>query len=158
MVKTRRKWLRSIDCVRIKDAIQKTEQQTSGEICVSISSLFWGNSQKAAEQAFIRLGMTHTQQRNGVLLFVVPARRKLIVLGDLGIHQKVGAEFWQRVVAVVTERFRAGDFTGGLLRGIEEVGKQLAVHFPCDATSNVNELPNEVDIDADREQVMEKRS
>ncbi|MBL8208371.1 MAG: TPM domain-containing protein [Blastocatellia bacterium] len=145
---TRRKLLRSLNCARIKEAIQQAEQRTSGEICVSIASLFWGSAEKAAERAFARLGMTQTKQRNGVLLFVVPARRKLIVVGDHGIHEKVGPEFWQRIVAVVTEQFRTNDFTEGLVRGIAEIGAQLSLHFPDNATSGVNELPDEIDFGA----------
>jgi uncharacterized membrane protein len=148
MVMTRNKLMRHLNCARIEAAIQNAERQTSGEICVSIASFFWGNAEKAAEQAFARLGMTRTKQRNGVLLFVVPARHKLIVKGDRGIHEKVGSEFWQHIVAVVTERFRTHDFTGGLVQAIEEIGAQLSLHFPYHAASDVNELPNEIDFDA----------
>jgi uncharacterized membrane protein len=91
------------------------------------------------------MGVSKTKDRNGVLFFVVPSRRKFVVLGDAGIHDRVGQEFWHRVVAVVSERFREGDFTGGLVRGIEEVGEQLASHFPYDAATDVNELPDDVD-------------
>lgn len=146
MVMTRRQLMRIIDTARIKEAIRKAERRTSGEICVSVSSLFLGNVKKAAEKAFVRLGLTRTKQRNGVLLFVVPSRRKLVILGDCGLHEKVGHEFWSRVVESVVERFRAGDYTGGIVRGIEEVGEQLAVHFPYDAASDVNELPNAVEV------------
>ena len=147
MVMTHRKLLQLIDRARIKEAIQNAERQTSGEICVSVSRLFWGNVQKAAEKAFSRLGMTGTKERNGVLFFVVPSRRKFVVLGDRGIHEKVGPEFWLQVVQRVSERFREGDFTGGLVKGIEEVGHQLCAHFPYDAASDVDELKDEVDFD-----------
>src|SRR5207249_259557 len=99
-------------------AIHNAELRTSGEICVSVSRLFWGNVENAAQRAFQRLGMTKTRERNGVLLFVVPSRRKFVVLGDAGIHEKVGDEFWKTVAAAISEKFRAGDFTGGLLKGI----------------------------------------
>src|SRR5215468_2721751 len=127
---TRKKLLQIIDRERIKSAIQAAEHRTSGEICVSVAPFFWGNIDKAARKAFERMGVARTKQRNGVLFFVVPSRRKFVVLGDTGIHERVGQEFWHRVVAVVTERFRDGDFTGGLVRGIEEVGEQLTSHFP----------------------------
>ncbi|PYR87002.1 MAG: hypothetical protein DMG19_11630, partial [Acidobacteria bacterium] len=130
MVMTHKKMIRIIDHEKIREAIQKAEHRTSGEIRVSVARLFWGNVHKAAEKAFVRLGMTRTKDRNGVLFFVVPSRRKFVVLGDSGIHERVGQEFWHRVVAVVSERFRRGDFTGGLIRGIEEVGEQLSTHFP----------------------------
>ena len=86
MVMTRKKLLRAVDRERVKKAIESAEHRTSGEICVSVAPLFWGNVEKAADKAFARLGMTGTKDRNGVLFFVVPSRRKFVVLGDRGIH------------------------------------------------------------------------
>ena len=145
MVMTRGKLLRAIDNDRIKEAIRSAEKQTSGEICVSVSPLFWGNVQKVAEKTFVRLGMTRTRERNAVLFFVVPSRRKFVVLGDAGIHEKAGQEFWHRIVNLVSEKFRERDFTDGLVHGIAVVGEQLATHFPYDADGDKNELPDEVD-------------
>jgi uncharacterized membrane protein len=145
MVMTRQQLLRSIDSERIKAAIEQAEHQTSGEVVVSVSSFFWGNVEKAARRTFGRLGIRRTRARNGVLFFIVPSRRRFIVLGDQGIHEKVGQEFWNGVAGQVAEQFKAGDFTEGLVRGIAEVGKQLATHFPYDRTTDVNELPDDVD-------------
>jgi len=133
-----------IDRDRIKQAIRKAERRTSGEIRVSLSPPFWGDVWKAAERAFERLGMTKTEDRNAVLFFVVPARHRFVVLGDSGISEKVGQEFWRRIVRALAERFRQGDFTGGLVAGIEAVGEGLARHFPS-LDSDTNELPDEVD-------------
>jgi uncharacterized membrane protein len=145
MVMTRKKLFQLIDRDKIKNAIQKAEHRTSGEIRVSVAPFFWGNVEKLADKAFVRLGMTNTKDRNGVLFFVVPSRRKFVVLGDQGIHERVGQEFWDHVAAAVSDKFRGGDFTGGLVRGIEEVGEQLAAHFPYDATTDKDELPDDVD-------------
>jgi len=145
MVMTRKKLLQIIDREKIKNAIQAAEHRTSGEICVSVAPFFWGSIDKAADKAFVRMGVANTKQHNGVLFFVVPSRRKFVVLGDQGIHERVGQEFWHRIVAVVSERFKQGDFTGGLIRGIEEVGEQLASHFPYDGATDKNELPDDVD-------------
>jgi uncharacterized membrane protein len=147
---THRKLMESVDTQRIEDAIRAAELRTSGEVRVSVSRLFWGDVEKAAQKAFARMGMTQTKQRNAVLFFVVPSRRKFAVLGDVGIHEKVGQEFWHRIVEAVTERFRAGDFTGGLVKGIGLVGEQLASHFPYDAGTDKNELPDSVDFGGGR--------
>src|SRR5437773_1349912 len=109
MVMSRRKLLRVLDQGRIKEAIRHAEHRTSGEVCVSVAPLFWGNVEKAAQKAFVRLGVAHTKDRNGVLFFVVPSRRKFVVLGDTGIHQKLGQEFWDRIAAAMSGRFREGD-------------------------------------------------
>ena len=145
MVMTRRRLLQTIDAEQVKRAIETAERQTSGEVAVSVSRVFWGDVEKAAWRAFARLGMTATKEHNGVLIFVVPARRRFVVLGDRGIHEKVGREFWTRVAAELSAHFKNGDFTGGLVGAIEEVGAQLAAHFPYNSATDVNELSNEVD-------------
>jgi uncharacterized membrane protein len=134
-----------VDGHEVEKAIAEAERLTSGEVRVSVSTFFWGDIRAVAEKAFARLGMGATQERNGVLFFVVPSRRCFVVLGDEGIHAKVGQEFWDAVASAVSERFREGDFTGGLVRGIAEVGRLLAEHFPRDPVSDRNELPDAVD-------------
>lgn len=145
MLHHRRKWLKLVDGEKVKAAIGEAERLTSGEVRVSVSTFFWGDVRATAQKAFDRLKMHETRERNGVLFFVVPSRRRFVVLGDEGIHRKVGQEFWDAVAAAVSEEFRRGDFTGGLVRGIGEVGVRLAEHFPRDPDADVNELPDSVD-------------
>jgi uncharacterized membrane protein len=135
----------TIDKDRIKQAIAKAERRTSGEIRVSISPFFWGNVRKAAEKAFERLGMTATRDRNAVLFFIVPARHQFVVLGDSGIHDKVGQECWHRIVARLSEKFRQGDFMGGIVAAIEDIGEDLAKYFPYNADGDANELSDNID-------------
>jgi uncharacterized membrane protein len=137
--------MKRVDVERIKAAIAAAERSASGEIRVSVARFFWGNVRKAAENAFVRLGMTATKDRNGILFFVVPARKKFAVLGDAGIHAKVGQDFWDSLAGLMSGHFRKGEFTEGLVAAIEESGRQLAVHFPYDPTVDVNELADDVD-------------
>jgi uncharacterized membrane protein len=136
---------RHVDTKAIEDAIAAAELRTSGQIRVSLAPHFWGDVKRTAERAFERMGMTATPHRNAVLFFVVPGRRKFVVLGDAGIHEKVGQDFWESVTAAVSERFRDGDLTGGLVHGIQTVGEQLARHFPYEPGSAPG-LPNSVDV------------
>jgi uncharacterized membrane protein len=142
----RRRLLQRLDIDRVRKAIEEAEKQTSGEIRVSIARFFWGRVRPAAERAFKRLEMKRTRQRNGILFFIVPARRRFVVLGDRGIHEKVGQEFWDGIAAAMSADFQKGDFTEGLLRGIETAAQGLAVYFPYDASVDVNELPDDVDL------------
>ncbi|MBK6404117.1 MAG: TPM domain-containing protein [Holophagales bacterium] len=140
----RRQLRQRIDEEAVKAAIVEAERGTTGEIRVSLSTFFWGDVRKTAERSFERLGMTATARRNGVLFFLVPSRRKFAVLGDAGIHEKVGQGFWDAITAAVEGRFRKGDFTGGLVLGIAEAGRVLALHFPRE-DANPNELSDDVD-------------
>jgi uncharacterized membrane protein len=141
----RRRWIEKLDTERIERAIAAAEARTSGEIKVSVAPLFWGRVERAARRAFERLRLHETRERNGVLLFVVPARRTFYVLGDTGIHERVGPDFWRAVVDVMAPHFRRDDFTEGVLRGIAELGERLAQHFPHRGEEDQNELSNAVD-------------
>jgi len=111
----------------------------------SVAPIFWGSVEKAAQKAFVRLGIAGTKEHNGVLIFVVPGRKKFVVLGDSGIHAKVGQEFWEAVAAQLSEHFRKADFTGGLVSAVDVIGEKLELHFPYDAATDVNGLPDDVD-------------
>lgn len=144
-VNSRRKLMKAIDVDRVKAAIAEAERETSGEIRVSVARFFWGGVRAAAERAFARLGMTRTKDRNGVLFFIVPSRKKFVVLGDAGIHAKAGQEFWDGVAGLMSGSFRKGEFTEGLVAAIREAGRALAAAFPYDAAVDVNELADDVD-------------
>lgn len=139
------KLLRIIDDDRVRAAIVAAEKETSGEVRVSVSRFFYGSVRRAAERAFDRLKMRATKDRNGILFFVVPSRRRFVVVGDEGIHAQVGQEFWDGLVAAMSGDFRGGKFNEGLIRGIAECGRMLAQHFPYNAGTDVNELPDEID-------------
>ena len=119
-----------VDEGRIRSAITAAEARTTGKIHVTVSHQLWGSTRTKAEWIFNRLHLSDTPERNGVLFFVAPAQRQFTVLGDAAIHEKVGQEFWNRVVAAMREKIRAGDLTDGIVHGIEEAGKELAEHFP----------------------------
>jgi len=135
-----------LDHGRIERAIQAAERRTSGEIRVSVAPFFLGRVEHAARRAFQRLGMHQTRERNGILFFIVPSRRAFFVLGDEGIHARVGADFWRELADAMSPRFRAGQFTDGILLGISAAAERLEQHFPFSPTNDVNELPDDVDL------------
>jgi uncharacterized membrane protein len=128
---------------RVLEAIRTFESRTSGEIRVHLCGAAVPDILGAARGTFEQLGMTATRERNGVLFFVdVPARR-FAVLGDAGIHDRVGPGFWDAIARGVEARFRAGDYADGLAWGIGEAGTALATFFPH-RPDDVNELPDEI--------------
>ena len=140
-----------IDRERVLAAIREAERTTSGEVRVSIARFFWGDIRRVASRAFVRLGMGDTRDRNGILFFIVPSRRRFAVLGDSGIHARVGQEFWDLLAGALSESFRKGDPTEGLVRAIRTAGERLAEHFPYDAASDKNELPDDIDLAGDED-------
>lgn len=126
-------------------AIRAAEQKTSGELRVFISHQEDVTDPVAAAQAeFTRLGMTQTRARNSVLIFLAPGPRKFAVMGDTGVHARCGDAFWQELARTMTDRFRAAEFTEGIVQGITRAGELLAEHFPRRPDDH-NELPDRVE-------------
>jgi uncharacterized membrane protein len=129
-MQTRHKLLQHVDEHRVRSAIEAAEAHTTGKIHVTLSHQVGGSVRSGAERVTKKLRLGNTPERNGVSFFVVPDRREFTVLGDAGIHRKVGQEFWDRVVGAMSEKIKKGDLTDGLIHGIEEAGRELAAHFP----------------------------
>src|SRR6202795_5002183 len=132
-----------IDSDRIVGAIAEAEKKSSGEIRVHVTHHKPAHLENRARRRFELLGMTRTAHRNGVLIYVAPKLRQFQILGDSGIHEKCGDDFWKETAAAMEEHFRRGDFTEGLVHGIGKVGEVLAAHFPRGG-DDVNELPDAV--------------
>jgi uncharacterized membrane protein len=138
-----RHFFSKLDSDRIVAAIAEAEKRSSGEIRVHVTRHKPANLEDRAKRRFELLGMTRTALRNGVLIYIAPKLRRFQILGDAGIHEKCGDDFWKETAAELESYFRKGEFTEGIVRGIAKIGDVLAAHFPRQA-ANVNELPDEV--------------
>lgn len=133
-----------VDEPRVVAAIGAAERRTSGEIRVFVSREAAEEPIAAAKKQFERLGMTQTAARNGVLIFLAPRSHTFAVLGDTAVHEKCGESFWRELADAMTPRFKAGDFTAGLVLAIERAGDLLATHFPR-RPDDRNELPDRIE-------------
>jgi len=134
----------AIDHARVVAAIAAAERRTSGEIRVLLARKKAPDPVATAQRHFERLGMTRTQARNGVLIFLAPRSRTFAVIGDTAVHEKCGNAFWRLLAAAMELHFKRGEFTEGLVHGIERAGALLAEHFPRGADDR-NELPDEIE-------------
>lgn len=130
-----------VDHDKVVAAIAEAEGRTSGEIRVLVAKKKADDPVTTARAHFERLGMTRTHRRNGVLIFLAPASHTFAIIGDTGIHERCGPIFWEEVARSMEQRFKAGDFTGGLGEGIRRAGDLLAQHFPRQPDDR-NELPD----------------
>jgi uncharacterized membrane protein len=134
------RWLFSspakIDHSRIVAAIAQAELKTSGKIRVLVARHRANDPVAAAQRHFERLGLARTPQRNGVLIFVAPRSRRFAVIGDQGVHARCGDEFWRELTAAMEGYFKRGEFSDGLVHGIERAGTLLAAHFPREGAPN----------------------
>lgn len=129
---------------RIVAAIEAAELLTSGEVRVHLNDSCDGDPLRDAQKQFQKLGMHRTAERNGILFFIALESHKFAVVGDLGIHAKVGQSFWEGIRDHMIPSLKAGQWVDALEFGIAEAGRALALHFPHQGERDVNELSNEV--------------
>ena len=139
------------DFLRISNKIKLSEKTTSGEIRVAIKDHKHFSERKKtirqlAEKEFYKLNMQATRDNTGILLFMMLKERQFYILADKGIHEKVGDETWNKIRDQIQDKFKEGQFSEGILWGIEHVGAVLTKHFPI-KPDDVNEISNEVVID-----------
>jgi len=128
---------------QIKTAVAEAENNTSGEIRVHIDNHCKEDVMDRAAWWFGKLEMQKTEQRNGVLFYLAVKDHKFAILGDMGINAKIADDFWDHIKEAMLELFGAGDFAGGLSKGIRMAGEALKEHFPHQ-DDDVNELSDEI--------------
>ena len=97
--------------------------------------------EEAAITAFFRHGLYRTRDANGVLLFLSVFERKVWLLADKGIHEKVSESQWDDLVASITAGIRNGRGADAICKAIGEIGDLLTSHFPV-KPDDTNELKN----------------
>ena len=132
----------------IEQAIRAGEATHSGQVRFVVEGALDGaplfRDQSARERAldiFSQLRIWDTAHNNGVLIYLLLADRNVEIVADRGIDAKVGAAGWEKICAEMERNFRAGNFAGGVIKGIQAVSRQLATHFPRHG-GGTNELPD----------------
>ena len=96
-----------------------------------------------AERAFFEKGLYKTKKNTGVLFFLSLLERKVWVLADRGIYEKMDQETLNRYTNEVSRGVREGRACEALSQAIQGIGVLLSRHFPITA-DDTDELPNEV--------------
>jgi uncharacterized membrane protein len=137
----------AIDHESIVAAIRIAEVKTTGIVTVMIARHKAVDPVAAAQAYFVKAKLDQTPHRNGVLILVAPPSRNFAVIGDAGVHEKCGESFWSELAAAMTEFFKRGEFTDGLVHGVEAAGQLLGAHFPRTGRDPAAPAPSVSDVD-----------
>jgi uncharacterized membrane protein len=133
---------------RIEQAIRQGEATHSGQVRFVVEGALDGaplfRNQQARERAldvFSHLRIWDTAHNNGVLIYLLLADRDFEIVADRGIDAHVGHEAWESICREMEAEFRVGQFERAVIKGIEAVSRELAIHFPPQGPHR-NELPD----------------
>jgi uncharacterized membrane protein len=90
--------------------------------------------------------MHRTAQRDGVLIYLAIEDHKVAIVGDEGIHARVGDAYWASVRDIMVDRLRRGQPRAAMVDAVRALGQSLALHFPR-RPDDTNELSDTVSIE-----------
>ncbi|MEK7237261.1 MAG: TPM domain-containing protein [Nitrospirota bacterium] len=95
-----------------------------------------------AEQAFYKHGLHNTKGHTGILILVSLLERRVHVLADKGINDRVPAGTWDGLVNGILAGIRTGQATDAICAAIAKCGVLLTQVSPAGSGDNPNELPD----------------
>ncbi len=133
----------------IEQTIAESEARHTGEIRLVVETgldidevIFNKTPRKRAIELFSHLRIWDTEHNNGVLIYLLLSDHDVEIVADRGIDRHVGHARWQKICHEMETKFRCGEFEGGVLQGIVEIGAELEMYFPANGQKRKNELPN----------------
>ncbi|MGI0518289.1 TPM domain-containing protein [Treponema denticola] len=87
---------------------------------------------------FVECGIYKTAERTGILIFVSILERKVFIIADSGIAEKVEQNTWNGICGIITDGLKSKNTANSFCKAVEECGKILAEHFPK-TSGNPNE-------------------
>lgn len=130
---------------RLVDTIKRVEETTIAEIKIHIDNHCKEEVLAKAATVFTKLGMDKTKNKTGVLIYVACQDRKMAILADSAIHQKVKANYWDDLVAQCINFMKQEKYFEGLTHVLQSIEKDLSSHFPSSIQSeNPNEISNDL--------------
>jgi putative membrane protein len=94
-----------------------------------------------ALHAFYEHELHKTRESTGILILASLLERRVQILADRGIHEKVGEAEWRKAANVLTRALKEKRTADGFCEAIAVCGEVLARHFPATG-ENPNELPD----------------
>lgn len=148
-----RRFLSDEDFDAIVQAVLAAEGETSAEIRVHLERRVHhergqerADALERARHVFTHLGMHRTAERHGVLIYLALEDRKLAIVGDEGIHRRVGDDYWARVRDLMLEKLKVAAPREAIVSAVQEVGRVLREHFPR-PPRDADELSDQVSVE-----------
>jgi putative membrane protein len=101
-------------------------------------------ARRRAAVAFLEQEVFRTRDRTGILLFVSLFERRVVLLADSGIHQKVEEGDWETITRKLAKGIRSGRPGPALVEAIRACGELLERHSVERRADDTDELSDEL--------------
>jgi len=146
-----KKYLSKEDLEEIKNEIAEIEKFTSAEIrlCLKLRKGFHERNKSYRDLAlkeFYKLGMDKTEDKTGILIYILFLDRKFEIIADEGINSKINSEKWSIIISHIKNEFSQNNYKTGIIKILIEMKEVLINYFPH-KENDKNELPDDIIIE-----------
>jgi len=96
-----------------------------------------------AIEIFYENKVSMTRDRTGIMIFISLLERKVEVLADCGINEKVPKDYWNELVQNLSRDIASGNMISGVVSSIQTCGESLQKSFPI-KSDDTNEIIDEL--------------
>ena len=94
-------------------------------------------------EVFYENKISMTKDRTGIMIFISLLERKVKVLADCGINEKVSKDYWNDLVKNLLSDIKQKNMINGVVKSIQTCGEQLEISFPI-KDDDTNEITDEL--------------
>jgi putative membrane protein len=94
-------------------------------------------------EVFYENKVSMTRDRTGIMIFISLLERKVEVLADCGINEKVESNYWNDLVQALSSQISKGNMIDGVVSSIKTCGEKLTTSFPA-KDDDTNEITDEL--------------
>ena len=112
----------------LESKLAEFETKTTGQlVVVTLKSLQGTSIEDYGYQLGRHWGIGQKEKNSGALLIVVPSERKVRIEVGYGLEGQLTDAVSKLIIEnAIVPRFRAGDFAGGINRGVDDIMQALA--------------------------------
>lgn len=104
-------------------------------------------TRQRAYEAFFQHGIHLTEKNNGVLIFISLLERKIRIVTDIGVKEKIDQKVWDEIIVDFSDNVHKSDLALALKQTIEACANVLEYYFPHQGGFKKNELKNDLIIE-----------
>lgn len=98
-----------------------------------------------AVRHFIESGTCYTQDRTGILIFISQMERKVVLLADKGINERIPQSRWDKIVSDLVDGIKRENIVDSITNSVKACGEILRVEFPI-KEGDINELSDDIQV------------
>lgn len=85
---------------------------------------------EGAITSFFTEQLYKTEDENGILLYISVMEKKVWILGDCRINEKIDQSTWDTIISDLTHGIKENNKCDAICKAVREIGEILSRHFP----------------------------